>query len=64
MHHLVYYVGLALKDDVTRYSPLEKIVFTLITTIRKLLPYFQAHHVQLMPNQPLVSVLQSPTCSG
>lgn len=36
----MYYMGRALKYAETRYSPLEKVVFSLIITARKLVPYF------------------------
>lgn len=59
----MYYVGRALKDADTRYTPLEKVVFALVTTVRRLVPYFQAHQVQVLTDQPLANVLQSPTSS-
>lgn len=64
IQHPVYYVERALKDAETRYTPLEKMVFALVTTVRRLVPYFQAHPVQVLTDQPLASVLRSPTTSG
>lgn len=40
VHQPVYYVGWALKDADTRFTPLEKVVFALVTTMRKLVLYF------------------------
>lgn len=57
-------MGRPLKDVETRYTSLEKAVFALITTVRKLVPYFQAHLVHVLTDQPLANVLRSPTSSG
>lgn len=62
--HLVYYVVRTLKGTEIRYSPLEKVVFALIMTIRKLVPYFQAYHVRVLTDWPLASILRSPNSSG
>lgn len=43
------------------YTPLEKVVFALVTTVRRLVAYFQAHQVQVLTDQPLASVLRSLT---
>lgn len=64
MQHPVYYVGRVLKDAETRYTPLENVVFALVITMRMLVPYFQAHPVQVLTDQPLANVLRSPTASG
>lgn len=64
MQHPVYYLGRAIKDPEARYSPLEKVVFTLITTMRRLMPYFQAHLVQVLTDQPLASVYTSLASSS
>ncbi|XP_019160036.1 PREDICTED: uncharacterized protein LOC109156639 [Ipomoea nil] len=48
----------------TRYTPLEKIFYALVFTVRKLAPYFQAHTVRVLTDQPLGSVLRNPTLSG
>lgn len=39
----IYYVGRALKDVETRHMPLEKVVFALVTMVRRLVSYFQVH---------------------
>ncbi|XP_019157206.1 PREDICTED: uncharacterized protein LOC109153800 [Ipomoea nil] len=62
--HPVYYVSRSLKATETRYTALEKIVYALVITVCKLAPYFQAHTVRVLIDQPLGSVLRSPTSSG
>nr|XP_023877698.1 uncharacterized protein LOC111990138 [Quercus suber] len=39
----VYYISQALRGAEERYLSMEKLAFTLVTTVRKLKPYFQAH---------------------
>ncbi|XP_019178351.1 PREDICTED: uncharacterized protein LOC109173565 [Ipomoea nil] len=62
--HPVNYVSRSLKATEARYTALEKIVYALVITVRKLAPYFQAHTVRVLTDQPLGSVLQNPTSSG
>ena len=38
--HPVYYVGRLLRGAELRYTSLEKVAFALITTVRRLVPYF------------------------
>ena len=49
----VYYASQALCRTEERYSPMEKLAFALVTTARKLKPYFQAHMVVVLTNRPL-----------
>ncbi|XP_019173823.1 PREDICTED: uncharacterized protein LOC109169395 [Ipomoea nil] len=62
--HPVYYVSRSLKAAETRYTALEKIVYALVITMRKLAPYFQANTVWVLTDQPLGSVLRNPALSG
>ncbi|XP_024033590.1 uncharacterized protein LOC112095713 [Citrus clementina] len=62
--HPVYYTSKALVDAETRYPLMEKWALTLITAARKLRPYFQAHPIVVMTDQPLRQTLQKPDASG
>ncbi|XP_019191514.1 PREDICTED: uncharacterized protein LOC109186061 [Ipomoea nil] len=64
VQHPVYYVSRSLKAAETRYTVVEKIVYALVVTVRKLAPYFQAHTVRVLTDQPLGSVLRNPLSSG
>ncbi|XP_019191708.1 PREDICTED: uncharacterized protein LOC109186213 [Ipomoea nil] len=64
VQHPVYYVSRSLKAAETRYTALEKIVYALVVTVRKLAPYFQAHTVRVLTDQPLGNVLRNPMSSG
>ncbi|XP_027156054.1 uncharacterized protein LOC113756621 [Coffea eugenioides] len=60
----VYYVSRALQGPETRYSPVEKLVLALVHAARKLRPYFQAHSIAVLTNQPLRQILTKPEVSG
>ncbi|CAL2229571.1 unnamed protein product [Prunus armeniaca] len=62
--HLVHYVSKALQDAEVRYPDIEKLAFGLVFSARRLRPYFQAHTIHVLTNQPLRQVLQQPETSG
>ncbi|XP_075640538.1 uncharacterized protein LOC142612316 [Castanea sativa] len=43
---------------------MEKLAFTLVTTARKLKPYFQAHTVVVLTKKPLGKAMSSPKAAG
>ncbi|VVA40103.1 PREDICTED: rve domain-containing, partial [Prunus dulcis] len=43
---------------------IEKLAFSLVVSARSLRPYFQAHTIHVLTNQPLRQVLQKPETSG
>ena len=51
-------------DPETRYPTLEKMALAVITSARKLRPYFQSHTIEVLTNQPLHTVMQNPNQSG
>ncbi|XP_019160438.1 PREDICTED: uncharacterized protein LOC109157006 [Ipomoea nil] len=60
----IYYVNKALHYAELRYTPLEKTVYALVRTVRKLVYYFQAHYVIVLTDQPLGTILRNPVSSG
>ena len=62
--HPVYYTSKALVDAETRYPPMEKWALALITAARKRRPYFQAHPIVVMNDQPFRQMVQKPDASG
>ena len=56
----IYYISRTLYDAEIRYTRLEKMIYTLIILVRKLWPYFQAHTIGLLIDQPLKSILYQP----
>ncbi|KAA3483365.1 rve domain-containing protein/RVT_3 domain-containing protein [Gossypium australe] len=51
--------GKVLQNGEQRYSKIEKLIFSLIVTTRKLRPYFQAHPVIVMMNHPVKDIIMT-----
>jgi hypothetical protein len=60
----VYFTSKALHGAEGRYPRIEKLAFALITSARRLRPYFQAHVVRVLIEYPLKKVLQKPDLLG
>ena len=43
---------------------MEKLILALVTTSRKLRPYFQAHTVEVLTEYPMKQILGKPETSG
>ena len=56
----VYFSSRALQGTEERYFLMEKLAFSLVTTARKLKPYFQAHTVIVLMDKPLQRAISSP----
>ncbi|CAL2237455.1 unnamed protein product [Prunus armeniaca] len=54
----------ALQNAETRYPPLEQLALALVVSARRFHPYFQAHEIVVLTNQPLRQVLQKPETSS
>ncbi|XP_042410200.1 uncharacterized protein LOC121999607 [Zingiber officinale] len=61
---LVYFLSHILKDVESRYTGLEKLAFALVLATQRLCPYFLAHPIVVMTNNPLGRVLLNPEASG
>ncbi|CAL8164128.1 unnamed protein product [Prunus armeniaca] len=62
--HPVHYVNKGLQDAKVRYLDIEKLALALVVSARHLRPYFQAHTIHVLTNQPPRQVLQKPETSG
>ncbi|XP_065049760.1 uncharacterized protein LOC135679707 [Musa acuminata AAA Group] len=60
----VYYVSHVLNGPEERYPPIEKLALALILAARKLRPYFQAHPIKVITDQPLRQVLSKFDIAG
>ncbi|XP_059650425.1 uncharacterized protein LOC132296230 [Cornus florida] len=60
----VYYTSRAFRGVEERYPRIEKLAFALVASERKLSPYFQAHTIIVLTDQPLRQVLRKPDTSG
>lgn len=55
----VYYVNKALHGVELRYPPSEKLAYVLVTRVRRLIPYFQAHPLVVLTAQGSVTETRS-----
>ena len=60
----VYYASHILNGPEERYLPLEKLALVLVLASRKLRPYFQAHTIEVITDQPLRQVLSKFDVAG
>ncbi|XP_071699261.1 uncharacterized protein [Rutidosis leptorrhynchoides] len=60
----VYFVSKALTGSEINYAPIEKFVYALILTSRRLRRYFQGHPVHVLTNMTVKQVLTKPEISG
>ena len=56
----VYFISRAFRGAKERYPRMENLAFALVTVARKLKPYFQAHTIIVLIDQPLKRVMSSP----
>ena len=60
----VYFISRAFQGAKERYPRMEKLAFALITAAWKLKPYFQAHTIVVLTDQPLKRAMSSPEAVG
>ena len=60
----VYYCSRALRGAEEMYLKMEKLILALVTTSRKLRPYFQAHAIEVPTEYSMKQILHKPETSG
>ncbi|KAL0439743.1 UNVERIFIED_CONTAM: Polyprotein P3 [Sesamum latifolium] len=60
----IYYVSKVLNGAEGRYTPIEKMALALVTTARRLRPYFLSHPIGVKTNTPLKQTLGKSDTSG
>ena len=53
----VYYCNRDLRGAEERYLKMEKLILALVTTARRLQPYFQAHTIEILTEHPMKHIL-------
>lgn len=61
---LVYYTSKALRGAEGWYPPIEKLAFSLVTIVRKLKPYFQAHVINNLLDHSLKKAMNKLEAVG
>ena len=56
----IYYTSKILYSVKLRYYYIKKFAFALVQAVRRLCPYFQAHLIVVLTNQPLKHILATP----
>ena len=62
-HKQIYYVSKSLVQAEIHYVIIENLILALITSVRKLRPYFQYHPIRVVTTFPLKTILQKPDLS-
>ena len=60
----VYYTSQAFQGAKASYPRMEKIAFALLVASKKLHPYFQAHHIVVMTDQPIRKMMNKIDATG
>ncbi|XP_048613129.1 uncharacterized protein LOC111208165 [Brassica napus] len=60
----IFYTSKIMTEPETRYPTLEKMALAVVTSARKLRPYFQSHTIEVLSNQPLRTVMQNTNQLG
>ena len=59
----IYYCSRALRGAEERYLKMEKLILALVTTSRKIRPYFQAHTIKVPTEYQMKQILHKPETS-
>nr|GEW14547.1 reverse transcriptase domain-containing protein [Tanacetum cinerariifolium] len=61
---LVYFVTRVLQGPELNYTPMEKLVLSLVFATKRLQRYFQAHPIAVITDQPIKQIMSRPDVAG
>jgi hypothetical protein len=64
IQRLVYFVSEVLSESKTRYQPVQKLLYAVLITSRKLRYYFQKYSISVVTDYPLGDILQNQDANG
>jgi dsDNA-binding SOS-regulon protein len=64
VQHPVYFVSEVLSESKARYQPVQKLLYAVLITSRKLRHYFQEYSISVVTDYPLGDILRSQDATG
>ncbi|GJV93078.1 reverse transcriptase domain-containing protein [Tanacetum coccineum] len=61
---LVYFISRTLQGPELNYTPIEKLVLSLVFAAKRLRRYFQAHPIVVVTDQPIKQIISRPDVAG
>jgi hypothetical protein len=60
----IYFVSVVLSESKARYQPVQKLLYAVLITSRKLRHYFQEYSISVVTDYPLGDILQNQDATG